>query len=124
MPLLPDRSRLLWLPGAILIVLGLTASTAVVLAFRKAATPVSPLNPTAHLVRTGPYRYSRNPDYIGQIVLYVGIALVVNTWWAIFVLPVVLVAIQFGVIRREEHYLEARFGQEYRDFKARVPRWL
>jgi protein-S-isoprenylcysteine O-methyltransferase Ste14 len=107
-----------------LIALGLLASAAVVWAFRKAATAVSPIRPTTRLVRNGPYRYSRNPDYIGQTLLYVGIALALNTWWPLFLLAPTLVAAHFGVIRREERYLEAKFGQEYRDYKKRTPRWL
>ena len=53
-----------------------------------------------------------------------GIALVANSWWPLLLLPLVLVVVQRGVIEREERYLEARFGQEYRDYKVRVRRWL
>ena len=75
-----DARALLWMAGAFLIALGVLASTAVVLAFRKAATAVSPLRPATSLVRGGPYRYSRNPDYIGQTAIYVGIAVAADTW--------------------------------------------
>jgi protein-S-isoprenylcysteine O-methyltransferase Ste14 len=117
-------STLLLTAGGALIAVGLLASAAVVLEFRKAATAVSPLRPTTQLVRSGPYRYSRNPDYIGQTLLYVGIALALNTWWPLFLLPPTLVAVHFGVIRREERYLEAKFGQDYRDYKNQTPRWV
>ena len=104
--------------------IGLGAGVAVTIAFRKAATAISPTRPTSRLVLTGPYRYSRNPDYIGQLVLYLGIALAANTWWPIWLLPPVLAVVERGVVFREERYLEAKFGREYEDYKRSVPRWL
>jgi protein-S-isoprenylcysteine O-methyltransferase Ste14 len=108
----------------VLIVLGLSLSISVVLVFSRAGTPVPPYRPTTRFVGTGPYRYTRNPDYIGQTLTYVGIALAVNSWWPLVPLPLVLLAVHFGVVRREERYLEKRFGQEYRDYMARTRRWL
>ena len=58
------------------------------------------------------------------MMIYLGAAVAAGTWWPFLLLPLLLVAIQRGVVRREERYLEAKFGQEYRDYKARVPRWL
>jgi protein-S-isoprenylcysteine O-methyltransferase Ste14 len=112
------------LAGVALIALGLLLSIAVVRAFGRVGTPVPPYRPTTHFVTTGPYRYTRNPDYIGQTLTYVGIAIVANSWWPLFLLPLVLLVVQRGVVRREERYLEVKFGQEYRDYMARVPRWL
>ncbi|HEU4618039.1 MAG TPA: isoprenylcysteine carboxylmethyltransferase family protein [Gammaproteobacteria bacterium] len=110
--------------GAVLIVLGLALSIAVVRVFGRAGTPVPPYKPTTRFVSDGPYRYSRNPDYLGQTMTYVGIALVLNTAWPLVLLPLVVVAVQLGVVAREERYLEAKFGQEYRDYKERVRRWI
>jgi protein-S-isoprenylcysteine O-methyltransferase Ste14 len=107
-----------------LIIGGLLLSGVVMRVFGRAGTPVPPYRPATRLVTSGPYRYSRNPDYVGQTLLYVGIALVANSWWPLLLLPLVLVVVQRGVIEREERYLEARFGQEYRDYKVRVRRWL
>ena len=115
---------LLWLTGAALIALGLMLSAAVVWTFRRSRTPVSPRRPTTGIVRAGPYRYSRNPDYVGQMMIYLGAAVAAGSWWPFLLLPLLMVGIQRGVVRREERYLEARFGQEYRDYKARVPRWV
>lgn len=78
--------------------------------------------PTA-LVSTGPYAYSRNPMYLGWTGLYVGIALVLNTVWLFVLLPVVMVATHFTVIR-EERSLETAFGDDYRDYKNDVRRYL
>ena len=110
--------------GIALVVIGLALSIAVMHVFGRAGTPVPPYRPTTRFVSAGPYRYTRNPDYIGQTLLYVGIALTANSWWPLVLLPLVLLAVQYGVVRREERYLEAKFGQEYRDYVARVPRWL
>ena len=118
------QRALIRLVGGALIAIGAALSAWVVQTFRAAPTPVSPGRPTTRLVHIGPYRYSRNPDYLGQILVYVGATLVANTWWPLFLLPLVLIAIQRGVVRREERYLEAKFGREYRDYMDRVHRWL
>jgi protein-S-isoprenylcysteine O-methyltransferase Ste14 len=110
--------------GIALTAMGLFLSAWVMRVFGAAGTPVPPYRPTARLVFSGPYRYSRNPDYIGQALLYVGIALVANSWWPLFILPLVLFVVQRFVIEREERYLEAKFGDEYREYRARVRRWL
>jgi protein-S-isoprenylcysteine O-methyltransferase Ste14 len=119
-----DRPTVVRLVGATLISAGAVLSAAVVRTFRAARTPVSPGRPTTRIVRTGPYRYTRNPDYLGQVLVYIGATLVANSWWPMFLAPAVLVVIHRGVVRREERYLEAKFGREYRDYTDRVPRWL
>lgn len=80
--------------------------------------------PTKVLISTGPYAFTRNPMYLSMALLYVGISLVVNTVWPIVVLSVVLMVVHYGVIRREERYLEREFGDVYGEYRARVRRWL
>ena len=80
--------------------------------------------PTTAIVATGPYALSRNPIYVSFIAVYVGIALVVNTLWPIIFLPVGIALLYYGVIAREESYLERVFGDGYRHYKARVRRWI
>ncbi len=92
--------------------------------FRAAGTPVPARKPTTVIVRTGPYRFSRNPIYLGFSVFQLGIALWVNSLWLLATLVGAVVLIHFVVIRREELYLEHRFGTEYLDYKASVRRWL
>jgi protein-S-isoprenylcysteine O-methyltransferase Ste14 len=110
--------------GGITILLGAGLSGAVVTLFKVARTPVSPLSSTTALVTSGPYEVSRNPDYVGQLLIYVGSAMLSDTAWPIALLPAVLPAIDRGVIRKEEIYLRRRFGRQYDDYSARVPRWL
>ena len=110
--------------ASILIAIGLTLSIAVMRWFSAANTPVTPRLATRQLVVTGPYRYSRNPDYVGQTLAYLGITIAADSWWPVILLPAVLLMIQFGVVRREEAYLEAKFGDAYRGYKKQVRRWL
>lgn len=93
-------------------------------AFRAAKTKPQPWKPTTALVAAGPYRITRNPMYVAFTLLYAGIALWMNTVWPFIVLPVVLVVMQFFVIHREERYLDRKFGDEYRAYRARVRRWI
>jgi protein-S-isoprenylcysteine O-methyltransferase Ste14 len=108
----------------VMIVAGLAISYSVMRVFARAGTSVVPYRPTTCLVTGGPYRYSRNPDYVGQTMLYIGIAVAANSWWPLLLLPLVLLVVHYGVIRREERYLEREFGREYRVYAATVPRWL
>jgi protein-S-isoprenylcysteine O-methyltransferase Ste14 len=97
---------------------------AAMLHFRRAETSMVPFNPTTALVTSGPYRITRNPMYLGMASLYVAVALASGVIWALAFLPVVITLVDRLVIAREEPYLERRFGQSYRDYKARVHRWL
>jgi len=123
-PILRNRSAVNWTVGTALVTAGIGISAAVVSVFSRSGTPVSPLRATNCLIVSGPYRVSRNPDYIGQLLAYTGTSIVANAWWPLFMLPVVLVGIDRGVVQREERYLEKMFGQAYRDYTATVRRWI
>jgi protein-S-isoprenylcysteine O-methyltransferase Ste14 len=92
--------------------------------FIYARTPVVPTRPARDLVRGGPYRYSRNPMYLGFTGLYAGLALLTNSAWPLVLLPVVLLALTSLVIRREEAHLQRMFGSDYDDYCRRVRRWI
>jgi protein-S-isoprenylcysteine O-methyltransferase Ste14 len=92
--------------------------------FARAKTSMVPMKPTTALVTSGPYRLTRNPMYVGMAFLYAAFALGFGVIWALAVLPVVLLAVDRLVIAKEEPYLEARFGDQYRDYKRGVRRWL
>ncbi len=93
-------------------------------ALRDAGTNVDPYKPVNTFVYTGPYRFTRNPLYLGLTLMYAGIAIRVNALWPALLLPLVLRVMQRGVIEREEHYLEQKFGEEYIRYKERVRRWI
>lgn len=92
--------------------------------FRGAGTSIPAMRPATTLVTSGPYRHTRNPMYLGMAFLYTGLALSLGVIWALAILPAVLLAVDRLVIAREERHLEAKFGDEYRQYKGRARRWL
>jgi protein-S-isoprenylcysteine O-methyltransferase Ste14 len=90
--------------------------------FRAAGTPVPGNRPTTAIVRTGPYRFSRNPIYLAFSLLQLGIALWVNSAWLFLTLLAAAAVMSLVVIPREERYLEARFSSDYSAYKASVRR--
>src|SRR5207249_4132055 len=92
--------------------------------FRRAGTTPNPAKPTSALVIWGPYRFTRNPMYVGMATLYCGGTLLLNDPWPLAFLPLVMALVQRRVIAREEAYLERKFGDVYRAYKARVRRWI
>jgi protein-S-isoprenylcysteine O-methyltransferase Ste14 len=104
--------------------LWLALDGAAMLFFRRAGTSMVPFNPTTALVTTGPYRFSRNPMYLGMAFLYIALALAFGVIWSLIVLPFVIAAVDQLVISLEEGYLVRKFGQPYCDYMARVRRWL
>lgn len=110
--------------GAGLALLGLAFGGWAFATFLKARTSPDPNRPASALVTWGPYRVSRNPMYVGLALFTAGLALVANAPWVLAALPLVWLALRRLVIDREEAYLERKFGEEYRAFKARTRRWL
>ncbi|MCE2557944.1 MAG: isoprenylcysteine carboxylmethyltransferase family protein [Acidobacteria bacterium] len=80
--------------------------------------------PTAQLVVRGPYRLTRNPIYTGMVLLLVGIGFARDSWWFLVMAVATALLLRWGVILREEAYLEGKFGDEYREYAKRVRRWL
>jgi len=110
--------------GVPLIALAIALLLSSVAKFRAAGTPVPARKPTTAIVRTGPFRYSRNPIYLAFSLFQFGIAIWLNSLWLLATLGVAVALMDFVVIRKEERYLERRFGAEYLDYKASVRRWL
>lgn len=103
---------------------GVAIAAVAVLQFRRARTQVPTFRATSALVTDGLYRYSRNPIYVALILLQVALALLLGSAWMLVFTPLLAVATDLGVIRREEAYLEAKFGDSYRSYRQRVRRWL
>jgi|SRR4051812_38149889 protein-S-isoprenylcysteine O-methyltransferase Ste14 len=112
-----------WGVGGLLVVAGLGLLLSFNTSFSRKGTAVEPWKPTTAIVTTGPYRFTRNPAYLGMALTYVGIAVLSSAVWVFLPLPVVIAVIDRGVIRREERYLERKFGEEYLDYKRSVRRW-
>ena len=113
-----------WIAGAILFASGLAVGLPAAGLFKRAGTPPPPWQPTTGIVTEGIYARTRNPMYIGMGLIYAGLAVALDGPIALLLLPVVMLVIRYGVIAREERYLEAKFGDDYRAYKARVRRWL
>jgi protein-S-isoprenylcysteine O-methyltransferase Ste14 len=91
---------------------------------REAGTNVLPSKPALTLVTSGPFRFTRNPLYVMNALVYLGLTLICNSAWLLGLFVPMLLVIYWGIIRREERYLEAKFGEAYLAYKARVRRWL
>ena len=94
------------------------------LLFFKARTSPLPMLPTTAIVKSGPYRWTRNPMYLAMLLIYLGVALWFDVFWALPFVPLVIFLVGRLVIGREERYLEEKFGEEYRRYKTEVGRWL
>jgi protein-S-isoprenylcysteine O-methyltransferase Ste14 len=123
-PGLGRPNTLALLVGLSFVLIGFALAAASVRGFHLAGTSVVPGEPSTALVVTGPYALTRNPIYIGFVVAYFGLTIVLTSAWMLLLLVPVLVILQRGVVEREEAYLERKFGEAYRRYKSRVPRWL
>ena len=93
-------------------------------AMKAAGTNVRPDQPSTAIVDAGPFAYTRNPLYVGLILLFAGIGVALRSpAFLVFLAPLALV-LRYGVIAREETYLESKFGDVYRSYRRKVRRWL
>ena len=113
-----------WIIGGSLILIGLALAAAGIRNFSWAGTPVQGTKPTRALVTTGIHGWTRNPIYLGKFLLYGGIGIAARSPWALILMLPLAITMRYGVVAREEAYLEGRFGDAYRDYKTRVRRWL
>ncbi len=110
--------------GGLLALMGGTMAISALRRLRCAGTHVHPGEPTTAIVSDGPYRLTRNPIYVGNTSAYLGLALLFNVFWPLPCLIPFLLLLHWGVVLREERYLEAKFDESYRMYKAHVRRWL
>ena len=122
---LPFLPRLLAaLLGSALVAVAVVVFSYSIRTFQTAGTPVPGNKPTTVIVRTGPYRFSRNPIYLAFSIFQLGIASWVNSLWLVATLLAAVALMVLVVIPREERYLERRFGADYLEYKRSVRRWL
>jgi protein-S-isoprenylcysteine O-methyltransferase Ste14 len=118
---LPTAARLS--VGALLLLAGIFQIAMTRRAFTSAGTNIRPDQPTTALVISGIFAHIRNPAYQGGAIMMLGVALLLNgDWLAVLTVPMVLI-LHYGVVKREELYLERKFGEPYRRYKASVPRY-
>ncbi len=116
---LPERIVI----GAILLAVSAGLAIPALLAFRAAGTHVEPWKPSSAVVTDGIFAWLRNPMYVGLIVGLAGLSVLLASDWTLVMTAVVAPVLHFGVVKCEERYLEAKFGNAYRGYKARVPRY-
>ena len=95
-----------------------------IVTFRRAKTGIYPTSAASQIVRHGPYRYGRNPMYLGMTAVYWGVTLWLDTLWALLIFPLVIILLLRFVIAREERYLRDAFASDYDAYTRSVSRWL
>lgn len=121
-PFLPQSIQ--YALGGALIALALALAVSAIVCFSRAGTNVPTRRPATALVAAGPYRFSRNPIYVGMIALLLGAGVMVDSVWIVALAVPFALVLRYGVIAREERYLEAKFADSYRAYRARVRRWV
>jgi protein-S-isoprenylcysteine O-methyltransferase Ste14 len=91
---------------------------------RRAHTPVSPHQPATSLVTDGPFRFTRNPIYLGFLLIFLGFTFLAGTLWGIVLAPLAPVTVNYLVIDAEESYLHGKFADHYDEYKSRVRKWI
>lgn len=120
----PTTTAALLAAGIGFIVAFLALAVSANVTFRRAGTPANPYAETKALATGGPYRFTRNPMYLGLVLMTVGLGLVLNSMWLFLAAVAVMLALRNLVIVHEERYLEGKFGDAYRDYTKRVRRWF
>jgi protein-S-isoprenylcysteine O-methyltransferase Ste14 len=120
---LPDTLAITFIGGA-LVVLAIVNDVWCFALFSAARTTVMPNRAVTRMVSAGPYRISRNPIYLSHVVLTGGIGLIAQSPFVMLLLPALVLAFARLSIMPEERYLERRFGDDFRAYAARTPRWL
>jgi protein-S-isoprenylcysteine O-methyltransferase Ste14 len=121
LPFVPSPLRLL---GALLVLCAVLLFGLSLREFRAAGTSVRGSQRSTTIVRTGPYRFSRNPIYVSFVLLLLGLAVALDTLWLILTLIPAIAFIAVVVIPREERFLEQNFPEQYSSYKSAVRRWL
>jgi len=124
LPLLAAHVFPRYLSGAALAVGGFVLIAMGTRRFLAAGTNIPPTLPTTALVVDGIYRRTRNPLYLGMTLVYLGLGVAAASLWTIGLVVPLIWVINVGVVAREERYLERKFGDAYRFYKARVRRWI
>ncbi|WP_420403214.1 methyltransferase family protein [Nisaea sp.] len=121
-PFAPDWAR--YYLGPVLILSAIALAVAGERQFKRAGTSVKPWVPSTAVVTSGVFAHTRNPMYLAMVILLSGVGLLGNSLWFLATMIGFVGVMQYGVIRREEAYLERKFGAPYAAYKARVRRWI
>jgi protein-S-isoprenylcysteine O-methyltransferase Ste14 len=123
LPFLPADLHAGWL-GAMVFTVALALLAWAIVTITRAGSNVPTNRPTTTVVESGPYRFTRNPIYLGMFLGLIGLAIAFDDLWLLIMIVPFALVIRFGVVAREEAYLDRKFGDVYRGYCSRVPRWL
>ena len=123
LPFMPRAVSAGWLGGT-LFAIALALFAWAIVTVTRAGSNVPTNLPTTTIVDTGPYGFTRNPIYLAMFLGHVGLAIAFNSLWLLLTLVPFALVIRYGVVAREEAYLERKFGDVYRGYRAHVRRWL
>jgi protein-S-isoprenylcysteine O-methyltransferase Ste14 len=123
LPFLPADLPLGWL-GAMVFALALALGIYSVVTIIRAGSNIPTDRPTTAIAESGPYRFTRNPIYLGMFLGQIGLAIALDNLWLLMMLVPFALVIRYGVVAREEAYLGRKFGDVYRGYCSRVRRWL
>lgn len=110
--------------GMLLLLAGVGLSVWAAVQFHTHETSIRPDRGSNALVAAGPFAFSRNPIYLGEVIALVGAGIAFNRLWLVVTAPLFMTAVSRLAIAREEAYLERRFGHAFLDYKSRVRRWI
>ena len=117
-------AEFLFAVGWAVVIAAIAMELAAMRAMTRAKTTIMPNRATDHLVMRGPFSFTRNPIYLGNTMIVIGIGLISGVAWFLPFALIAAFATQKLAIEREERHLEARFGKKYRDYAKRVRRWI
>jgi protein-S-isoprenylcysteine O-methyltransferase Ste14 len=123
LPFLPTDLPASWL-GTMVFVPALALVAWAIVTLTRAGSNVPTNLPTTTIVESGPYRFTRNPIYLGMFLGLIGLAIAFDDLWLLMMLVPFALVIRYGVVAREEAYLKRKFGDAYRGYHSRVRRWL
>jgi protein-S-isoprenylcysteine O-methyltransferase Ste14 len=110
--------------GLALAFIGFLLGIGAFIEFMKARTTLDPHGAAKQLVTSGIYRFTRNPIYLGFLLVVVGLPLYFGLYWGIVLAPLYVFLMNRLIIQHEEAYLERKFGKTYADYTSQVRRWL
>jgi len=119
-----SQSSIGYVAGGLLIILGAFLAGWAVKTFKKLGETPHHGRPIHKIVDSGPFKFSRNPMYLSLAFIYIGLSMIINTYWLLLLLPIMLIVLHYGVILREEEYLKRKFKEEYLSYRSKVGRWF
>lgn len=119
-----DISAVFWPIGLLMVIVALAIVAWAFFTFKGIHTTIMPNKAASHLATKGPFRFSRNPIYVADIIIISGIGLATGNPWMLITAAAAIFVIEEMAIKREEIHLKAKFGQDWNEYARKVRRWV